>query len=293
MTFRKGGAFGLAGGVACVMFGTLSASWAAQLLTKDTLIPSTSVTVARADGPTIKGTITSCTPELLTVQPDPKPVPKALTPRRPGTPAPADPPKPDPVALAWKDVRHVSSGLTPLIALQMWEAQNAGHLCPTCHGERTVWCPVCKGTRHDPAAAADCKTCKGELLVACPSKGEADGKVACPNGCLRMSVGTWTKEPDGKTFHTWNLGGGHTAGFSTAHIGQVIVPDYKNHTIADAGVCPICGGTILVEDPVCFGSGKVPCPECLARKSAGPCPNHCDGGRVVCPTCGGNGLKKG
>ena len=65
-----------------------------------------------------------------------------------------------------------------------------------------------------------------------------------------------------------NWGGGATAWFSTAHLGQVIIPDFRAHTIADAGVCPICGGTVKVYDPVCSGTGKAPCPECLARKSA-------------------------
>ena len=78
--------------------------------------------------------------------------------------------------------------------------------------------------------------------------------------------------------------------YSEHHIGHVIFYDAKTHSVPDLGVCPICGGTVKVNDPACHASGRVPCPECLARKSAGPCPNHCDGGRVVCPDCGGTGI---
>jgi hypothetical protein len=263
----------------------LSAAWADTTpITSSTM--SVPVTVARAGGATVKGTITECTPELLKVQPAPKPRPVNA---KPGTP---DPPTPDPVEVPWKDVRHVSNGLTARLALEIWKAQHANQLCPTCRGERTVMCPVCKGTNHDPAAAADCKTCHGELLVDCKSKGEVGGKVGCPNGCLRLSVGNWKKQPDGSMRRTWVWAGG-SAWVSDHHLGDVVILDQKAGNISDLGKCMICGGTSLVDDPLCHGTGKIPCPECVARKAAGPCPNHCDAGRVVCPTCNGTGLAKG
>jgi hypothetical protein len=248
------------------------------------------VTVVTTDSHVIKGTVQSVTPELLTVLPAPTPAPKA----RPGV-APAEAPAaPEPMPLEWKDIKRTSDGLSAATALAMWRAQHtAAELCPTCRGERTIWCPTCKGTNHDPAAAANCKTCKGELLVPCKSKKEADGLVPCTNGCLRLGVGSWSKHADdGLMWCRFNVGGNTTPLFSEHHVGDVIVVDFKTHTATDAGKCPICGGTTKVDDPICHGSGKVPCPECLARKTAGPCPAHCAAGRVVCPDCGGSGLRK-
>ena len=271
------------GWVVAVVVGT----WAAVVTAADAPITAASltadITVARAGGATVKGRITSCTPELLTVQPDPKPVPKGAKP-----PA-VEPPTPDPVEVPWADVRHVSNGLTARRALDVWKAQHAAELCPTCRGERTVVCPTCKGTRHDPAAAANCKTCHGELLVACKTPGEHDGQIACPNGCLQLKVGTWVKHPDGLLWRTFVVGKGSTVFYSEHHAGDVILLDLKNHSGDDAGKCPVCGGTQAIDDPACHGTGKLPCPECLTRKAAA-CPNHCDAGRVACPTCKGSGL---
>ncbi len=249
------------------------------------------VTVATADGHAIKGTIQSVTPELLTVLPAPKPVAKA----RPGA-VPADAPTPaapEPMPLEWKDVKRTSIGLTARSALEIWKAMHPGALCSTCRGDRTVWCPTCKGTAHDPAAAANCKTCKGELLVPCKTRGEANGVINCTNGCLKLGIGTWSKRPDGKVQCKFNVGGGMPpVAFGETAIGDVIVLDLKTHTATDAGKCPICGGTTKIDDPVCHGTGQQPCPECLARRTAGPCPARCIAGRVVCPDCGGTGLKK-
>ena len=258
------------------------------------------VVVATADGHLVKGNIQSVTPELLTVLPDPKPATVGPPPIGPSARShataapPADPsPPPEPVAMEWKDVKHTSNGLTFQAVLDIWKAQHASQLCPTCRGERTIWCPTCKGTNHDPAAAANCKTCHGELLVPCKSHAEADGVIPCPNGCLRLNAGSWTKGKDGKMQVRFPVGGGNPAAvFHESAVGDVVVVDLKAHSAIDAGKCPICGGTGKIDDPLCHGTGKVPCPECLARRSAGPCPDHCASGRVVCPDCAGTGLKK-
>ncbi len=272
--------------VALALWAVLPSAAATAPISTESLGGSTPVVIATADGHAVKGTIQSVTPELLTVLPTPKPTPKT----KPGAVA-VTPDKPDPVELPWKDVKRVSNGLTARLALDVWQAQHRADLCPTCHGERTVWCPTCKGTNHDPAAAVDCKTCHGELLVACKSKDEVDGIVPCSNGCLRLSTGRWAKDKTGENWCSFAVGGGSTAKYSEHHLGHVIVLDLKNHQAPDLGVCPVCGGTIKIDDPVCYGTGKVPCPECLARKAAAPCPNHCNAGRVVCPDCGGTGLR--
>ena len=129
-------------------------------------------------------------------------------------------------------------------------------------------------------------------MVTCKSAGEADGKVPCPNNCLRLSVGNWTKDKDGLMVRRYTFGGtGAYTWFSEHHIGDVIVVDTKAKTATDAGQFPVCGGTTKIDDAACHGTGKVPCPECVARRSAGPCPNNCVVGRVMCLTCKGSGLK--
>ena len=249
-------------------------AWAAEpQLTQASM--AADVTVARTAGKPVKGKIVACTPELLTVAP----------------PAKGDAAAADPVDLPWTDVRAVSNGLTARRALDVWKAGHKDQLCADCRGERTVACPTCHGTRHDPAAAASCKTCHGELLVACKSAGEVDGRVGCPNGCLRRDVGTWTKGAEGKTWHRFTFPGGAWQAYSEGHVGDVIVVDNRARTAVDAGPCPECGKAGRVDDPVCHGTGKVACRECLARKAAPPCPDHCDGGRVACPTCHASGLK--
>ena len=263
--------------------GTISAAWATVQVTPATL--TATVTVSRAGGGPVKGQIQDCTPELLTVLPSPRP---KLKDSKAPDPSPAEP-----VAVPWKDVRAVSNGLTARVALDLWKARHAEKLCPDCRGDRTVPCPTCKGTDHDPAAAAACKTCHGELLVACESAGEIDGRVACPNGCMRRDQGTWSKGPDGLMRRTFQLGGGSSVWFHEPHVGDVILLDLKAHTASDTGRCLVCGGTTEIDDPACHGTGKIPCPECLARKSAPPCPAHCDGGRIACPTCHGTGLRAG
>ena len=266
------------------------ATRADQQVTPASMAGSEPVTVTKADGGTVKGDITSCTPELLVVQPAAKPAPKAKPNAK--TPAAADPPKPDPVEVPWKDVRHVSNGLNLRLALDAWMAKHPTDLCPTCRGERTVVCPTCKGTNHDPAGRGACKTCHGQLLVTCKSAGEVDGKVPCPNDCLRLSVGVWTKHPDGHLWRTWKFSDKTDQSYSEGHLGHVVVADMKARRADDLGTCPICGGAQTVDDAACHGTGKVPCPECSAAKGAAACPNHCADGRVTCPTCGGTGLKK-
>ncbi len=48
--------------------------------------------------------------------------------------------------------------------------------------------------------------------------------------------------------------------------------------------------SLPVVDPGCMGTGKILCPAVI--KGAGPCLGNCDHGTVVCPDCGGTGLKK-
>ena len=271
--------------------GAFCGAWAAEItISSASLTGATPVVVSKTDGSTVRGTISQVSPELLCIIPTAKPVAKKKQSDTPETPASATP---EATEVEWKQIHSVSDGLTVRLAMDIWLAQQqAKNLCPTCHGERTVWCPVCKGTRHDPAAAVDCPTCKGELLVPCKTVGEKDGQIACPNSCLKLAVGQWSKDGVGIQWRTWRFGRA-TQTFSEHHLGDVMFTDLKAMPpISDQGKCPICGGTTKVDDPLCFGTGQIPCPTCVARKSAGPCPNNCSNGRVPCPTCGGTGLVK-
>jgi len=246
------------------------------------------VGVTRNDGSNIRGTIVSVDPDNVTIQP---PAPPARPARKD---APASEPVAPPVAvIAWKDIRSVSNGLTQRKALDAWKAENHDKLCETCRGERTIYCPTCKGTGHEPTSGKDCKTCKGELLIDCKTPKCDHGQIPCPNPrCIKLSEGTWVMEADGKRWRNFPIGGGASYHISEGHAGHVMTIDTKNHTSSDGGVCPVCGGAQKIDDPACHGTGKVPCPTCVSRKDAADCPDHCDHGHVTCPTCGGTGLKK-
>jgi hypothetical protein len=238
------------------------------------------VTVAKTDGSSVRGTITASDPDNVTLQPLAKV----------GKPTTAPAAEPEPVVIAWHDIKNVSNGLTQRKALDAWKIEHSASLCPTCRGERTVYCPTCKGTGHDPASGKDCKQCKGELLIDCKTPHCDHGQIPCPAKCLQRGVGNWYKKPDGTWWRRFPVGNGF-AEYSEHHIGHTIALDPKTGFPNDTGTCPVCNGTTKIDDPACHGSGKTPCPTCVARKDAPPCPDHCDHGRVKCPECKGGGLK--
>lgn len=232
------------------------------------------VVVTRTDATTVRGQITSADPDKIIIQPAP----------RPGQQAPAEP-----MTLAWSEIKTISSGLTRAKALEDWKTAHRSQLCPTCLGDRVVRCSVCKGTGHDPASGAECPKCKAELLIDCPTPKCDHGKIPCTNGCLKFSEGQWGVQNGQKVrfFRTGNA----TAWISENHIGEVFQIDPKTGAPTMLGKCPVCGGKTVIDDPICHGTDKVPCPTCIARKDAAECPNHCDHGNVACETCKGTGLK--
>jgi hypothetical protein len=232
------------------------------------------VTVRQSDGTAVRGRLSASDPDGVTVEPFGKR----------GHPAP------DPVTIPWKQIKWMSNGLTQAKALAQWKHEHVGQLCDTCHGDRTVACPTCKGTGRDPAARKNCRTCHGTMEVVCKAPRCKDGKIPCPGQCIKRYEGNWVKK-DGKTVRYFQKGN-LTYWISDAHIGQVFEVNPKTGQLEDKGKCPICGGTTYVDCPVCHGTGKIPCPTCVAAKNAPACPAGCDDGRVRCPTCEGTGLKK-
>lgn len=230
------------------------------------------VTVVKTDGTSVRGQLVSADPDKVVVKPAAKLGVKSAT-------APSD------VELTWKDIKTVSNGLTYAKALAAWKQEHLADLCEQCHGERTMLCPTCKGTMHDPASGKDCKTCKGELLVDCKAPKCKEGKTPCPAPCIKLTEGRWYMK-DGKKWRDFHFAGGLNASVSEGHAGQVF--DANGQL---AGECPTCGGKTVIDCPTCKGIGKVPCPTCSARKDAPPCPDKCDHGRVTCDKCKGTGLK--
>jgi hypothetical protein len=244
--------------------------------------PAVPIVIAyKTDGTSVRGQVTAVDPDGVTLTPPAKPGVGGATPES----------EPSPVTVAWKDIRSMSNGLTQAKAIVQWKQAHHEQLCETCHGDRTVPCPTCKGTMHDPASGKDCPTCHGELLVDCKAPKCDHGKVPCPNHCLQLTEGQWVKRDDGLKWRTFPMGHAWFS-FSEHHLGHIITVDRKAGTVTDTGVCPVCNGTTKADCAVCHGLGRVPCATCSARTDVPACPAHCEQGRVKCPTCEGTGLKK-
>jgi hypothetical protein len=231
------------------------------------------VTITKNDATTVIGSFVSADVDQVTLKPPPKPGKKEES---------------EPVSVPWSEIKRISNGMMQAKFLTEWKAEHRDQLCETCRGDRTILCPTCKGTMHDPASAKDCKTCGGELLVDCKGPTCDKGIIPCPNTCLKLTEGKWVKHDDGKLWR--KLPNGWS--FSDAHVGDLIFTDPKTKQSEDKGKCPTCGGKTTIDCPICHGLAKVPCATCLARKDAAECPDHCDKGRVKCTTCEGTGLKK-
>jgi hypothetical protein len=197
------------------------------------------VTVLKTDGTRIRGELTASDPDFVTVTPAAQPGHAADAPA-------------DPVTVAWKEIRSLSNGLTQAKAFTQWKQAHHDQLCETCHGDRTVLCPTCKGTGHDPASSKDCPTCHGELLVECKGPRCDHGKVPCPNHCLQLTEGRWVTRPDGLKWRSFPLGRG-VFSYSEHHLGHIIKIDRKAMAVTDTGVCPVCNGETKVDCPVCHG----------------------------------------
>lgn len=101
-------------------------------------------------------------------------------------------PKAEVLDIPWSDVKSLSNGMTHDKFVADWKAEHANQLCDKCHGDRFLPCPDCKGTGIDPKQKAECATCKGSGSAGpCPTKGCVDGKIDCPQPCLKLSQGQW------------------------------------------------------------------------------------------------------
>ena len=230
------------------------------------------VAVTKMDGTVVKGKVVNYGREKLTLV---------------VTGKPKDPPAN--VDIPWDQIKRVSNGLTREKGLQKWKADHLDSLCATCHGDGKIFCPTCHGTGHDPAASAGCPTCKGAAQIVCTTAKCNHGTIPCPNPkCLKLTDGGWYKKPDGLRWKKFPIKNGY-AEWSEHHLGQVI--EKVGGEWQNLGTCPVCGGVTTISDPVCRGSGNMPCPVCSKKTKNPACPNKCDAGVVQCPACQGSGLK--
>jgi hypothetical protein len=117
----------------------------------------------------------------------------------------------------------------------------------------------------------DCFACKGEGIVACRAPGCAEGKVDCPQPCLKLSRGAWIHmnvaghDPSElwQKFPDRDGRGGYYA-FSQNHLGEIV--EYQGNRAVSIGKCQVCGGTTKVMCNACKGSGKQTCPICGGKK---------------------------
>lgn len=232
------------------------------------------VQVKRTDGKTVSGELLWADPQTVGIQPG----------------------KGDPVVVTWKEVASISNGLTRPAAILRWKEKNKDILCSTCNGDQTIKHEACGGTGVDPASKKPCEDCKGSGSAGkCTNHKCVEGKVDCPGPCLKLSVGTWKKEADGKLWRYFRVRAGNRTGdfrISDGHVGQVWVMTADGTSMEEKGPCPICHGAAKVDCSTCLGKGILPCKTCGGVGVVGPhCPEKtCDHGRIPCTTCNGKGL---
>jgi hypothetical protein len=118
-----------------------------------------------------------------------------------------------------------------------------------------------------------CFQCRGVGDLKCPAPKCRDGKVDCPNPCLKLTVGVWEKKT--VAGHTdpnerWQRVrfGKKSAEWSSAHIGQVptLSPDGK----FSSPTCPVCQGETRITCPKCQGKTTIACAVCAGTKVVPP-----------------------
>jgi hypothetical protein len=198
------------------------------------------------------------------------------------------------IKVSWYDViRTSNANLTYQKVLNEWKREHRAELCPTCAGNRVVFCDVCKGTYRDPhELPLDCKTCAGALLIKCKAPRCENGKIPCTHtNCLSLNDGPWVTRP-GQTgrFKGFKYNAG-TTWVDESKLGHIITVNAANGQVQDAGLCPECNGTTLADCPACDGWGKVPCQTCSSLRKIPLCPSDCEKGHMLCATCGGTGIR--
>ena len=222
-------------------------------------------TVTKTDGSIIRGQLASSDPRQVTIQP-------MLKGQADGAA----------VVLPWSEIKFVSGGLTRQRLIMQWKKDHPTDICTDCRGTTKAACAACKGTGRAASSAKDCTTCGGAQTTACKAPRCEDGKVPCPNPCLKPTDSGWVKRADGKKWKRFARAGGYVE-VSDGHLGEVVGPQ-------GPAPCPVCQTSLKVACPKCHGTSLVPCAACTAAARDNPCPD-CQRGQITCPTCGGLALK--
>lgn len=235
--------------------------------------PDAIVTVIRIDGTVARGKMISCDRDKITLD--------VLA-------NPKDPPVS--TDIKWDDIKTVTNGPTHQQVIQKWRLEHLRNLCETCFGDGKIFCLTCRGTAHDPAASAGCMTCHGAAHLRCTTPRCKEGWIPCPNPkCLKLTDDGWFKKADGLKWKRFGSKKGAYFEWSEHHCGQVV--DFVKGHWENLGICPVCGGYAAVHDPVCRGTGDMPCPTCSKKTDSPPCPDKCHNGVITCPSCMGSGLR--
>lgn len=199
--------------------------------------------------------------------------------------------KSDPVFTPWSQIKHASNKMTHDSVVAEWQKTKRDQLCDSCVGTGATTCPTCEGTGVDPAQKQNCTKCEGTgSLGKCKTANCVEGKIPCPNTCLKPEMFTSPPDPkDGKKKKHFRGKGGGDYWWSDGHIGELIV--YEDGVPVNKGKCPKCDGTSRVVDTACKGTGKQLCADCHGHGVVGPDCTNCDDGQAKCATCSGTGLK--
>jgi hypothetical protein len=229
------------------------------------------VTIARADGTSVRGKVVAADRDQVTVQ----------------SAAPGEKPQ----SVPWDQIKRISNGLTREQAHAQWKEDNRHRLCDACAGERVADCATCHGTGQDPEQRTECNTRHGGGRIACTNDKCDRGKVDCPKPCLKLSQGQWITKSDGKKYRTFRGRGGSSLDVSEGQFGELV--DMNDGVPKLAGKCPECNGMAKITCPTCKGEQTVACVRCAGVGTVGPpCPACGAGkGKVKCETCGGSGLR--
>ena len=230
----------------------------------------TRIVLTLNDGKTVSGELVEATPAGVTLKPNPKA---------------------EPLMTPWSSIKRAGGGLSREAIVDEWRKPKPALLCETCTGAGATTCPTCEGTTIDPAQEQACAKCEGTGSTGkCKTPNCIDGRILCPDKCLKAESFTGAKDADGKRWRTFRGKGGGSMRVSDGHVGQrVVVVDGVPQLIQEP--CPTCGGTTRVKDSVCKGTGKTTCADCKGHGVTGPDCAACPDGNVKCTTCEGTGLK--
>lgn len=222
------------------------------------------------DGKTVSGEFIEATPAVVKVKPNPK-SDTILT-------------------VEWSKIRSLGNKMTREGIVKEWQKTHSEELCVTCHGTATTKCTTCDGTAVKPSEKVECTQCTGSgNLGPCKTPKCKDGKIPCPDKCLKADSFTGAPDAEGKRWRVFRGKDRAELRISDAHIGELVV--VENGSPVNKGKCPTCDGTTIVDDPICGGTGLKKCNACKGKGVTGPKCDDCTAGLIECGTCHGTGLR--